>query len=108
MMVEYFSYKTEFQDRGAGHVHGVLWVKLYKIEKLCRLPDNSLVLLTKDEKREKREKKENCYWGNNLPMSSALKQRPFTQIMDLTEISVAVETPKMFLSNSAWLSLPPP
>ena len=39
-------------------MHGVLWVKLYKIEKLCRLPDNSLVLLTKDEKREKHEKKE--------------------------------------------------
>jgi hypothetical protein len=57
MMVEYFSYKTEFQERGAGHIHGVLWVKLYKIEKLCRLPDNSLVLLTKDEKREKHEKK---------------------------------------------------
>ena len=32
MMVDKFSYKTEFQDRGAGHVHGVLWVKLYKIE----------------------------------------------------------------------------
>ena len=28
MMVECFSYKTEFQDGGAGHVHGVLWVKL--------------------------------------------------------------------------------
>ena len=58
MMVEYFSYKTEFQDRGAGHVHGVLWVKLCKIEKLCRLPDSSLVLLTQDEKREKHKKKE--------------------------------------------------
>merc|ERR1719384_243189 len=40
--------------------------------------------------------------------SSALKQRPFTQIIDLTEISVAVETPRMLLSNSAWLSLLPP
>ena len=52
MMVDKFSYKTEFQDRGAGHVHGVLWVKLYKIEKLCRLLDNSLVSLTKDQKKE--------------------------------------------------------
>ena len=24
MMVDYYSYKTEFQDRGAGHIHGVL------------------------------------------------------------------------------------
>jgi hypothetical protein len=23
MMVEYFTYKVEFQDRGAGHIHGV-------------------------------------------------------------------------------------
>ena len=55
MMVDKFSYKTEFQDRGAGHVHGVLWVKQYKIEKLCRLPDNSLVSLTKDQKKEMKE-----------------------------------------------------
>ena len=26
MMVDYYSYKTEFQDRGAGHIHGVLWI----------------------------------------------------------------------------------
>ena len=56
MIVEYFSFKTEFQDRGAGHIHGVLWVKLHKIEKLYRLPDKSLVLLSEDEKRESREK----------------------------------------------------
>ena len=51
-MVDKFSYKTEFQDRGAGHVHGVLWVKLYKIEKLCRLEDNSLVTLSKEQKND--------------------------------------------------------
>ena len=28
MMVEYFTYKVEFQDRGAGHIHGTLWLKL--------------------------------------------------------------------------------
>jgi hypothetical protein len=49
MNVDKFSYKTEFQDRGAGHVHGVLWIKLHKIEKLCRLPDNRLVYLTKEQ-----------------------------------------------------------
>ena len=52
MMVDKFSYKTEFQDRGAGHVHGVLWVKLYKIEKLCRLEDNNLVTLSKEQKND--------------------------------------------------------
>ena len=34
MMVDYYSYKTEFQDRGAGHIHGVLWIQLHKLEKL--------------------------------------------------------------------------
>ena len=53
MRVDKFSYKTEFQDRGAGHVHGVLWIKLYEIEKLCRLRDNNLVSLTKQEKKER-------------------------------------------------------
>ena len=24
MMVEYYTYKVEFQDRGAGHIHGTL------------------------------------------------------------------------------------
>ena len=43
MMVDKFSYKAEFQDRGAAHVHGVLWVRLYKIGKLCRLEDGTLV-----------------------------------------------------------------
>merc|ERR1712082_283717 len=56
MMVDKFSYKTEFQDRGAAHVHGVLWVKLHKIEKLCKLPDNTLVYLTNIEKKETQEK----------------------------------------------------
>ena len=56
MMVDKFSYKTEFQDRGAAHVHGVLWMKLYKIENLYRLPNSSLVSLTNKEKRENKEK----------------------------------------------------
>ena len=52
MMVEYYSYKTEFQDRGAGHIHGVLWIKLHKIEELCKFKDGSLRLMTEKEKEE--------------------------------------------------------
>ena len=52
MMVDKFTYKTEFQDRGAGHVHGVLWIKLHRIEKLCRMRDDRLSTLTKQEKQE--------------------------------------------------------
>ena len=42
--------KTEFQDGGAAHVHGVLWIKLHEVEKLCRLQDKTLVSLSCEEK----------------------------------------------------------
>ena len=56
MMVDYYSYKTEFQDRGAGHIHGVLWIKLHKIEKLCKLTDGSLVLMNEEMKKNSKDK----------------------------------------------------
>ena len=34
MSVKYFSYRVEFQARGAGHIHGTLWLDLKKLEKL--------------------------------------------------------------------------
>ena len=33
MCVHKYSYKTEFQNRGAPHVHGVLWMNMKKLEK---------------------------------------------------------------------------
>ena len=33
MCVYKYSYKTEFQNRGAAHVHGVLWVNMKKLER---------------------------------------------------------------------------
>ena len=44
MMVEYYTYKVEFQDRGAGHIHGTLWLKLEMIERLIRTEYNKLVI----------------------------------------------------------------
>ena len=47
MSVKYFTYKVEFQARGAGHVHGTLWLDLHHLETLVRRdgklvkPDNS-------------------------------------------------------------------
>ena len=35
MKVKYFTYKVEFQARGAGHVHGTLWLDLFKIEQMA-------------------------------------------------------------------------
>ena len=34
MNVKYYTYKVEFQDRGAGHIHGTLWLNINKIENL--------------------------------------------------------------------------
>ena len=34
MNVKYYTYKVEFQQRGAAHIHGTLWLDLPKIEKL--------------------------------------------------------------------------
>ena len=36
MSVTYYTYKVEFQARGAGHVHGTLWLDLQQLEKLVR------------------------------------------------------------------------
>ena len=53
MYVKYYTYKVEFQDRGAGHVHGTLWLGLKKIENLMRDCSNSkLRLKTKEEERD--------------------------------------------------------
>ena len=32
MKVKYYHYRVEFQKRGAGHVHGVLWLDLDELE----------------------------------------------------------------------------
>ena len=34
MNVKYYTYKVEFQDRGAGHIHGTLWLSIDKIENM--------------------------------------------------------------------------
>ena len=52
MNVDKFSYKAEFQARGAAHVHGVLWVKMHVIEELRRLDDGSLISKQKYEQED--------------------------------------------------------
>ena len=32
MSTEFYHYRVEFQTRGAGHIHGVLWIDLQKVE----------------------------------------------------------------------------
>ena len=49
MNVDKYSYKVEFQDRGAGHVHGTLWVNLHEIEKMRKLENGTLLRKTQYE-----------------------------------------------------------
>ncbi len=32
MHVQFYNYRVEFQMRGAGHIHGVLWLNLEELE----------------------------------------------------------------------------
>ena len=34
LSVKYYSYKVEFQARGAAHIHGILWLNMFRLEKL--------------------------------------------------------------------------
>ena len=42
MHIKHYTYKVEFQDRGAGHIHGTLWLNLDKIEHLIKEPNGTL------------------------------------------------------------------
>ena len=55
MMVDKFTYKTEFQSRGAPHVHGTLWVKLHEVEKLRKLKSGKLLTKKEYHKLKKNE-----------------------------------------------------
>ena len=43
MNVSIYSMRIEFQQRGAGHVHGTLWIELKNLEKLVRNPSGRLI-----------------------------------------------------------------
>ena len=43
MSIRYYSYKVEFALRGAGHIHGVLWVDWNKFDALDRKDIDAIV-----------------------------------------------------------------
>ena len=57
MNVKSYTYKVEFQDRGAGHIHGTLWLRLEELELLKRGEDGKLRSRTKEEKINPRRNK---------------------------------------------------
>ena len=75
MNVKYYTYKVEFQDRGAGHIHGTLWLDMDKLEDLVRDDEGTLRRRKKEQGEEK-----SCFKGlkeafkklrNNTKLESA-------------------------------------
>ena len=50
MSVQYYSFRVEFQQRGAGHIHGILWLDLAKLEKLQEKAGKLVVLKNSSKK----------------------------------------------------------
>ena len=54
MHVKYYTYKVEFQERGAGHIHGTLWLDLDAIQNMMQdTPDGLFRPKTAEEKYDK-------------------------------------------------------
>ena len=53
MNVDYYTYKVEFQERGAGHVHGTLWLDLNKLESLVRSENGKLIQIESGSEKNK-------------------------------------------------------
>ena len=43
MHIKYYSYKVEFALRGAGHIHGILWVDWEKFDDRINLKRNDII-----------------------------------------------------------------
>ena len=69
MTVEYFTYKVEFQERGAGHIHGTLWLKLERIEGLIR-KDYDQFLLSDEVVRQEKDTPEDEFMKDRLEKRS--------------------------------------
>ena len=78
MNVQYYTYKVEFQERGAGHIHGTLWLNLEKLEDLVRSDDGPLI--------ENKEHKFEGLHGENLHPLKGLK-RAFKKLKDNEKIN---------------------
>ena len=57
MCVQFYSYRVEFQERGPGHIHGVLWCNLMKMERLV-LKEGKLKI--QDNAHEDEDEDEEC------------------------------------------------
>ena len=85
MCVQYYTYKVEFQERGAGHIHGVLWLDLPKMETLVRGRNNEL-MIENSEDSENSESKERPFKG----LAKIFHKLKNQVMLDKNEIDVLV------------------
>ena len=85
MLVEYYTYKVEFQDRGAGHIHGTLWLKLENMERLIRTDANQLI---HDDAEYENEGKQHDGTSLDKDENTNNPNRPFKGIVRVRERSI--------------------
>ena len=65
MCTNYYTYKVEFQDRGAGHIHGTLWLNLDNLEQLEKGRDGKIKSpakkISEDHKKDENNDKKRGY-----------------------------------------------
>ena len=76
MNVHKYTYKTEFQNRGAGHVHGVLWLNMNVMENYCQLKSGELLT----EKQLKKPSILNKLKTNGESVEKVRHNKPFKGI----------------------------
>ena len=91
MKVKNLSYKVEFQGRGAGHIHGVLWVDLAKLEK-----DS----LNKNEPNENSKSGKTDEMSKKNYLTSAFDKLRLSKPLSKEEISALVTYVDKFITCS--------
>ena len=83
--INYYTYKVEFQDRGAGHIHGTLWLKLKTLERLIRSPEGELLDPGPKNSEKQNEKEPEEKQNQNRPFANltrAFKKIRHEEVLD--------------------------
>ena len=98
MKITYWSDKMEFQGRGAGHIHGVAWCNLEKINEMIRTERKVGIILSNDECDSEEERSNdddenhlvNAY--RSLRENKLLKKNEEKALIDFVDRSVTCTT----------------
>ena len=103
MAVKYYSYKVEFAMRGAGHIHGVLWIDW---ERFSAMPKDNLISALD---KIKNEEKLNCHEKQaladfaNLFISCSLKNPSTENIVRAVNMHFHTKTCRKYCPKCRFL-----